>query len=188
MLAASCSRPESRPARTAPRRALRTEVRSARLALCLALLQVGFTEPDRSPGLLVRSYRTVSPLPRGMNHKAVCFLWHCPWPRGRWALPTTLSFEARTFLGETPHRRREKTLSERFRQSAATAWLTSGSGIVTAVCRRHSGTPLTDLPHCHRFISQSYNLALRHDDVSGCKGSFSNNTLSPRSPQPKTQL
>ena len=29
----------------------------------LALLRVGFTEPSRSPGMLVRSYRTVSPLP-----------------------------------------------------------------------------------------------------------------------------
>ncbi len=29
----------------------------------LTLLRVGFTEPDQSPGPLVRSYRTVSPLP-----------------------------------------------------------------------------------------------------------------------------
>jgi hypothetical protein len=31
----------------------------------LVLLPVGFTEPGRSPGLLVSSYLTVSPLPRG---------------------------------------------------------------------------------------------------------------------------
>ena len=30
---------------------------------CSALLRVGFAEPPRSPGALVRSYRTVSPLP-----------------------------------------------------------------------------------------------------------------------------
>jgi len=30
---------------------------------CLTLLQVGFTKPDPSPDSLVRSYRTVSPLP-----------------------------------------------------------------------------------------------------------------------------
>ena len=30
---------------------------------CMALLQAGFTEPSRSPGMLVRSYRTFSPLP-----------------------------------------------------------------------------------------------------------------------------
>ncbi len=30
---------------------------------CLVLLPVGFTEPNRSPDSLVRSYRTVSPLP-----------------------------------------------------------------------------------------------------------------------------
>ncbi len=34
-------------------------------APCLTLLPVGFTEPSRSPGLLVSSYLTVSPLPRG---------------------------------------------------------------------------------------------------------------------------
>ena len=32
-------------------------------ALCLALLRVGFTEPCESPHTLVRSYRTVAPLP-----------------------------------------------------------------------------------------------------------------------------
>src|SRR3954468_18690937 len=31
--------------------------------LCLALLRVGFAEPYRSPCTLVRSYRTVAPLP-----------------------------------------------------------------------------------------------------------------------------
>ena len=34
-----------------------------RTAPCLALLRVGFTEPAESPRLLVRSYRTFSPLP-----------------------------------------------------------------------------------------------------------------------------
>jgi hypothetical protein len=33
---------------------------------CLALLPMGFTEPSRSPGLLVSSYLTVSPLPPGL--------------------------------------------------------------------------------------------------------------------------
>src|SRR6185437_4785688 len=40
---------------------LRSAPEAARL---LALLQVGFTEPSRSPGMLVVSYTTVSPLPR----------------------------------------------------------------------------------------------------------------------------
>ena len=34
-------------------------------APCLTLLPVGFTEPSRSPGLLVSSYLAVSPLPHG---------------------------------------------------------------------------------------------------------------------------
>jgi hypothetical protein len=49
----------------------------------LALLPVGFAEPDRSPGLLVSSYLTVSPLPRGLRREAVCFLWHFPYPAAR---------------------------------------------------------------------------------------------------------
>ena len=43
---------------------LRSAPEAARL---LALLQVGFTEPSRSPGMLVVSYTTVSPLPRPVD-------------------------------------------------------------------------------------------------------------------------
>ena len=32
------------------------------------------------------------------RRSAVCFLWHCPGSCERWALPTTVSCEARTFL------------------------------------------------------------------------------------------
>jgi hypothetical protein len=64
---------------------------------CLALLRMGFAEPDRSPGLLVSSYLTVSPLPPGSPPEAVCFLLHFPWPRGRWALPTTLALRSPDF-------------------------------------------------------------------------------------------
>ena len=40
-------------------------------------------------GDAVRSYRTLSPLPRP-RRSAVCFLWHCPWGRPRRALPGTV--------------------------------------------------------------------------------------------------
>ncbi len=97
MPAASSSLPESRTPRTEPVRRGRV-----RASLCLALLRVGFTEPAESPRPLVRSYRTVSPLPTGGTPKrpptAVCFLLHFPWPRGRSTLSTTLSCGARTFL------------------------------------------------------------------------------------------
>ena len=50
----------------------------------LVLLPMGFAEPSRSPGLLVSSYLTVSPLPRPkrrvVSAEAVCFLWHFPYP------------------------------------------------------------------------------------------------------------
>ena len=45
---------------------------------CSALLPMGFTEPDQSPGLLVSSYLTVSPLPADRSLLAVYFLWHFP--------------------------------------------------------------------------------------------------------------
>ena len=54
----------------------------------------------------VSSYLAVSPLPSRAEARswAVCSLWHFPWPRGRWALPTTLPGGARTFLGGPPKR------------------------------------------------------------------------------------
>ena len=67
----------------------------------MALLRVGFTEPSRSPGMLVRSYRTVSPLPpppKISGVVAVCSLWHCPASRLGLPLAITLLCEVRTFL------------------------------------------------------------------------------------------
>ena len=63
--------------------------------ICLVLLRTRFTERSRSPGLLVVSYTTVSPLPL----RAVCFLWHCLAGYPGWVLPTILLCGARTFLG-----------------------------------------------------------------------------------------
>src|SRR5699024_9842342 len=68
----------------------------------LTLLRVGFAEPSRSPGTLVVSYTTVSPLPHGRSvapvHAAVCFLWHFPANRSGLPLATTLPCGVRTFL------------------------------------------------------------------------------------------
>jgi len=55
--------------------------RDALLPLYAVLLQVGFTEPAPSPAPLVRSYRTVSPLPAAClaaRPLAVCSLLHFP--------------------------------------------------------------------------------------------------------------
>src|SRR3546814_166645 len=61
--------------------------------------------------LAVRSYRTISPLPRApKDRSAVCFLLHFPSARAAQALPGTVPCGARTFLG---------TLSD-----DATAWPT----------------------------------------------------------------
>src|SRR5882724_10651189 len=76
--------------------------RSKRVTPCplLVLLQVGFAEPLRSPGALVRSYRTLSPLPAcGLSRRAGGLL-SVALSAGRpaWALPSTLPCGARTFL------------------------------------------------------------------------------------------
>ena len=84
----------------------------------LVLLRVGFAEPPASPPALVRSYRTVSPLPaapccsaRGGSRRgtrpAVCSLLHFPSRYRAWALPSTLPCGVRTFLpGDGESRRR----------------------------------------------------------------------------------
>jgi len=75
--------------------------RDTLLPLYAVLLQVGFTEPAPSPGPLVRSYRTVSPLPAAAvagHPLAVCSLLHFPWARAPWELPSTLPCGVRTFL------------------------------------------------------------------------------------------
>jgi len=61
--AASSSRPGSGCGTGRPAPILRSRGNVDRSASCLALLPMGFAEPDRSPGLLVSSYLTVSPLP-----------------------------------------------------------------------------------------------------------------------------
>ena len=63
---ASSSRPERRFGPDRPARSCK----GAR-TLCLALLRAGFAEPAGSPRLLVRSYRTVSPLPRRRNRRGL---------------------------------------------------------------------------------------------------------------------
>ena len=69
----------------------------------LALLRVGFTEPAESPRSLVRSYRTVSPLPVRLSvPSAVYFLLHFPSGRPVWPLASTLPCGVPTFLDRLP--------------------------------------------------------------------------------------
>jgi len=102
---------DGHPSRPAVARRLQRSTRelSGPPAPCLTLLQVGFTEPPGSPRALVRSYRTVAPLPvRPANRKpsAVSSLWHCPAGRPDWVLPSTLPCGVRTFLGRVEARTR----------------------------------------------------------------------------------
>ncbi len=89
--------------------------RAAR-APCSTLLRVGFAEPPGSPRALVRSYRTVSPLPVRRPEappSAVCSLWHFPAGRPDWPLASTLPCGVPTFLdlrrlGGDPDRHRPR--------------------------------------------------------------------------------
>ena len=93
LLGASSSLPEcgggpDRPARSCPRSTL---FGLAPGGVCLARL---VTQPA---GELLPHRFTLTADGRG-HRLAVCFLLHFPGPCGRWALPTTLSCGARTFL------------------------------------------------------------------------------------------
>ena len=84
------------------RAALESFARTRDMRVLLALLPVGFTQPRRSPAVLVRSYRTVSPLPG--NILAVYFLLHLPAGHPGLPLATTALCGVRTFLGRMPAR------------------------------------------------------------------------------------
>ena len=105
---AACAAAGGHPSRPAVARRLQRPTRGSEggpPSPCLALLRVGFAEPPGSPRALVRSYRTVSPLPvpplpEGTGRpSAVCSLWHFPAGHPDWALPSTLPCGVRTFLG-----------------------------------------------------------------------------------------
>ena len=81
----------------------------------LTLLQAGFTEPRRSPAVLVVSCTTVSPLP--LRRAAVCSLWHCPAGCPGWVLPTTLPCGARTFLDSRPEGRGPRSPGQPIRET-----------------------------------------------------------------------
>ncbi len=69
------------------------------LSFLLGLAPGGVYQAERvtpPAGELLPHRFTLTALPQG--NAAVCFLWHSPWPCDRSALPTTLSYGARTFL------------------------------------------------------------------------------------------
>ena len=82
------------------------QYRAGRPTACSTLLRVGVAEPRRSPGALVGSYPTVSPLPPRRAAAAVCSLLPCPRGRPRLAFASTLPYGVRTFLERFPARGR----------------------------------------------------------------------------------
>lgn len=83
--------------------------------------------------MLVRSYRTVSPLPSSHQAQtAVCFLWHCPASHLGLPLAITLLCEVRTFLETFRSRGRPANSSARTTISAGQSAATSESSTTTA--------------------------------------------------------
>src|SRR5690349_13545694 len=105
---------------------------------CLALLRVGVTEPPGSPRTLVRSYRTVSPLPvlRRKRHSHRRSVLCCPNRQvtPSWLSPAPCPLESR--LSSTPGPP-EKT------DAAATQ----------PAHRRHQRTPADDVRALRRRLS-----------------------------------
>ena len=64
----------------------------------LVLLHMGFAVPRTVAGRAVRSYRTLSPLPRSLSSEAVCSLLHFPSRRRASPLTSMLLYGVRTFL------------------------------------------------------------------------------------------
>ena len=82
-----------------PTRTLR-RTRASPLRPYLVLLRRGFAVPSTLTCDAVRSYRTVSPLPRRSceRRSAVCFLLHFPSRHRAWPLASLLPVGVRTFL------------------------------------------------------------------------------------------
>ena len=78
--------------------------RASPLRPYLVLLRRGFAMPSTLTCDAVRSYRTVSPLPRSEERSAVCFLLHFPSRHRAWPLASLLPVGVRTFLEGKPPR------------------------------------------------------------------------------------
>jgi len=90
-----------------PTRAAFRKTRTARRKPCLpplfGLAPGGVCRAVHVTVAAVRSYRTLSPLPRSRKTGAVCFLWHFPWSR----LRRTLSGTVFPWSPDFPHRCRK---------------------------------------------------------------------------------
>jgi hypothetical protein len=111
----------------------RTRAASCRFRLLpyLVFLRMGFAVPAASPS---RRWALTPPFhpclsPEGPS--AVCSLWHCPGPCGRWPLATILPCEARTFLG----RREPDAVTRSSRRSFYEVWRLRKEGASKTWCR-----------------------------------------------------
>jgi len=95
-----------------------------------------------------------------MGREAVCFLLHFPWPRGRWALPITVSYGARTFLPSTPSCR----VSDKFTSYRPAAVRPTLVLHHTVYHRREVSPP--EVPLLHYLKANAWLLRL---DARGCE-------------------
>src|SRR6478736_6942600 len=121
-------------------------------APCLALLRVGFTEPCRSPGTLVVSYTTVSPLPpsgpRAVRWRsAFCGTVPRVTPGGRYPPPCPVE-PGRS--SASPRARRGRLASS----SAPVSLLRPGAPPARPGLARRLGQPVVQAQHRERAEAQ----------------------------------
>jgi len=145
----------------------------------LTLLRVGFTKPRQSPGALVVSYTTVSPLPGLLP--AVCSLWHCPAGCPGWALPTTLPCEGRTFLDTCVPRSPSRLV--RVQSRAQFGGLSTSPSSASRLARvfRKSNSPMTTIP-IRTKLAMAATAAIGKSNAidAAAFGSFMNGICHPR--------
>src|SRR5262245_10244784 len=117
--------------------------RDTLLPLYAVLLRVGFTEPAPSPGPLVRSYRTVSPLPATRDERvrwrsALCCTFRGLAPPGSYPAPCPVEFGLSSGDGIRP------PLARRPGPPPAITWETRYPGLCRASrspAGRRAGSP-----------------------------------------------
>jgi hypothetical protein len=116
------------------------------IALLFGLAPGGVCRADavtRAAGELLPHRFTLTALHR---RTAVCFLWHCPWGRPPWVLPSTLPCGARTFLSPRCRDQRSPVLLWRSSQYSWRGLTPPVRGALWSVAKAEGQKPCGERP------------------------------------------